>query len=589
NQEHVERQKVQLETLLGLEADFRRELIEHRSGPDVYKDFIVYICNERRNILAARPFFRERQGTFTSEISKHLKQGMFLSLYKFNFNIQFVNFVIRRQKWTSKRLGVRLNDLADKIAKIRTEIVEMNMPLAISRARVFWSRTPKSHLTLMDLVQIAAEGLMSGIDKYVPEGDIVSRRFRSVAIGRMTGNFIEEYCVDPATKILTTDMRWVTAESLVVGDEIVGFDEEIEKSAARRKWRRSCVTKTGTRDLPKLKIKTDQATVTVSHEHMFLCVGGEGAVWGDSLRARSESPEQKGRGHRWVRADRLQPSDKILFLCRTWEEGASHVHGYLKGISDGEANISSDGVIAISQLPGGVSDDIDKGLEQLDFRYYRNGGLKKGDVFNWCVGGIADVLRFLGEVRPTRLLRKSDRAWVGKSISRGPKLQTKHRPTYATIESIESVGVGPVITLGTSTGTLVTEGLLSHNSETAIHFYPCDKRKIYRANKVMHKHTGGVDFEKLATHVNTGIEGSHRTSAAELAGLMAASSVVSADRTLSTADPDAPEPVSRFAAPESCQPDKQVENHDAQMALIAAVAKLTVFEQKLLRLKGIRF
>ncbi len=319
NQEHVERQKVQLETLLGLEADFRRELIEHRSGPDVYKDFIVYICNERRNILAARPFFRERQGTFTSEISKHLKQGMFLSLYKFNFNIQFVNFVIRRQKWTSKRLGVRLNDLADKIAKIRTEIVEMNMPLAISRARVFWSRTPKSHLTLMDLVQIAAEGLMSGIDKYVPEGEVVSRRFRSVAIGRMTGNFIEEY------------------------------------------------------------------------------------------------------------------------------------------------------------------------------------------------------------------------------------------------------------------------------SETAIHFYPCDKRKIYRANKVMHKHSGGVDFEKLATHVNTGIEGSHRTSAAELAGLMAASSVVSADRTLSTADPDAPEPVSRFAAPESCQPDKQVENHDAQMALIAAVAKLTVFEQKLLRLKGIRF
>ncbi len=51
NQEHVERQKVQLETLLGLEADFRRELIEHRSGPDVYKDFIGYLQSSGSMIM----------------------------------------------------------------------------------------------------------------------------------------------------------------------------------------------------------------------------------------------------------------------------------------------------------------------------------------------------------------------------------------------------------------------------------------------------------------------------------------------------------------------------------------------------------
>jgi len=216
-----------------------------------------------------------------------------------------------RRSW--KHGNKKIRELAEQIKQIRTEIVEMNMPLAISRARIFWSRTPKSHLSLMDLIQIASEGLMSGIDKFVPP---FTRVFRAVAIGRMTGNFIEEY------------------------------------------------------------------------------------------------------------------------------------------------------------------------------------------------------------------------------------------------------------------------------SETPIHFYPCDKRKIYRANKLIHKHSEGVDFERLATEVNVGVDASHTTNSSEIASLMAAASVVSADSTIST-DPDAPEPISRFAAPESSRPDVQVEEKDAYLSLAQAIGKLSIFEQKLLKLKGV--
>jgi RNA polymerase sigma factor (sigma-70 family) len=145
------------------------------------------ICDERRNILAARPYFRERQPVFTKSISKALKSRDEKALQKFHFNYTFVTFVLRARKWPK---GSQIVKLSKEIAAIRQEIVEMNMPLAISRASIFWRKTPKAQLSYMDLVQIACEGLMSAVDKFCLP---FSRVFRAVAIGRMLGNFIEQY------------------------------------------------------------------------------------------------------------------------------------------------------------------------------------------------------------------------------------------------------------------------------------------------------------------------------------------------------------------------------------------------------------
>ena len=87
------------------------------------------------------------------------------------------------------------------------------MPLAISRARIFWSRTPKAHLTYMDFVQIACEGLLSAVDKFVPPYTPV---FRSVAIGRMHGNFIEEYS-ETQLHFFPVDRRKIYRANKVIG------------------------------------------------------------------------------------------------------------------------------------------------------------------------------------------------------------------------------------------------------------------------------------------------------------------------------------------------------------------------------------
>lgn len=186
----VERQKKQIETLVALERKFRKTLIKHPWGPGVYRSFIHMITEEEGNILAARPYFRERQDVFTAKISKALRDKKEKRLYPFAINYQFVNFVMGARNWKGSNIGGKIVKLAKQISDLRTELIEMNMPLAISRARIFWSRTPKSHLSYMDLVQISCEGLMSAVDKFVLP---YSKVFRSVAIGRIVGNFIESY------------------------------------------------------------------------------------------------------------------------------------------------------------------------------------------------------------------------------------------------------------------------------------------------------------------------------------------------------------------------------------------------------------
>lgn len=186
----VERQKKQVESLVALERKFRKTLIKHPWGPGVYRSFIQMITEEKGNILAARPYFRERQDVFTSKISKALRDKKEKRLYPFAINYQFVRFVMESRNWKGANIGGKIVKLAKQIVALRTELVEMNMPLAISRARIFWSRTPRSHLSYMDLVQISCEGLMSAVDKFVLP---YSKVFRSVAIGRIVGNFIESY------------------------------------------------------------------------------------------------------------------------------------------------------------------------------------------------------------------------------------------------------------------------------------------------------------------------------------------------------------------------------------------------------------
>jgi DNA-directed RNA polymerase specialized sigma subunit len=198
-EELIVHQRDQIRRLVALETQFRKTLIAHRSGPATYKAFVQMICKEKGNILAARPYFRERQKTFTKYISKALKRESGPGLYRFRINWTFISWVMKYRKWAP---ASGLPEIANQIYKLRKELLEENLPLSISQARGFYGSTPRSHLTFMDVVQIQCQGLLLAIDKFCPPKEKgltekqsldLYRGFRAVAIGIMIRDRVNDY------------------------------------------------------------------------------------------------------------------------------------------------------------------------------------------------------------------------------------------------------------------------------------------------------------------------------------------------------------------------------------------------------------
>jgi hypothetical protein len=125
-------------------------------------------------------------------------------------------------------------------------------------------------------------------------------------------------------------------------------------------------------------------------------------------------------------------------------------------------------------------------------------------------------------------------------------------------------------------------------SETAIHFFPQDKRKLYRANKHLKDFNGQVDFEALADRVNKDLsEDGLVTNASELANLMgAAANAGNGVGTDEDADPN-DAPLERASASADWQPDVRYERAETMHVLKQGIVGLDVMEQKLIRMKGV--
>src|ERR1019366_2780321 len=176
-------QKKQVDELAKLEVKFRKALIKDPNGEAAYLAFIAHVLDDKKNILVARPYFRERRSFFASDVSNAIRTRDVNKLQKFHCNYHFITLIAK-----SLVFGPEVNELIKKIQEARKKLVVLNLPLVINRARIFWSRTPKSHLSFLDMIQIGTEGLVAAIDKYCGE---YSKVYRSVIIGRCVGNLID--------------------------------------------------------------------------------------------------------------------------------------------------------------------------------------------------------------------------------------------------------------------------------------------------------------------------------------------------------------------------------------------------------------
>lgn len=188
-------QKEQVEELLVAEKLFKEEILRYKYSTQIYKKFIQKIRYIDRNILYSKIYFREGSDVFSQEITPFLKSEDAEGLKKFSINFNLIQFI--RTNWRGP-LGAKAEKLYARVHRAREVLMENNLPLAINVAKLFYRKVPKSSISLMDMIAVAAMGLASAIDKYTGDKNgQYSEVFRSVIMGRATGNLIKLYSETP--------------------------------------------------------------------------------------------------------------------------------------------------------------------------------------------------------------------------------------------------------------------------------------------------------------------------------------------------------------------------------------------------------
>ena len=203
----------------------------------------------------------------------------------------------------------------------------------------------------------------------------------------------EVYCLDPKTLILTTGLRWKELGNIVIGDELIGIDENPVVFGKRRKMRESMV-------IDIRRQKAEAYRVCFENDMEFISSGNH--KW------LAKYPN-KGNFAGWFPVNKLQPGWRIRYFGKPWKEIDSWDSGYLAGIFDGEGSYhapTKEGAafrLCFAQKPGIVMGLTRRLLEKNGFRIgdERRHISNSTNYFN--LNGLYDSLRFLGQIRPPRL------------------------------------------------------------------------------------------------------------------------------------------------------------------------------------------
>ena len=263
-------------------------------------------------------------------------------------------------------------------------------------------------------------------------------------------------CPAPDVKVLTADLRWVRADSLQVGDEVMAFDEMPTDSGGNsRRWKKAAVTACPKITKPCYRLKLEDGTeMIVSARHGWLTYGEHQNKW----RAQENIITPYHRHDRPTR---------VVKVLDTWDRDLTWESGYLAGAFDAEGHISQrprsnsntcNITVGFAQKSNVMCETVEKIIAQYGFRFRDKTGStgSNGDCNKFAIkGGKPEILRFLGSTRPPRLMNKFNPDILGQLIS---------KDNVAVIES-EFIGDHPVIGLETEAKTFIAEGICSHNSE----------------------------------------------------------------------------------------------------------------------------
>lgn len=254
------------------------------------------------------------------------------------------------------------------------------------------------------------------------------------------------YCHDPDSRVLTTTLEWVPISKLGVGDKLVTFDEGATTRARHRHFSTGTVAATQTRIMDRVRVETSRGPTIVTPEHAFL--------------VRFENKPRT----RWVRADQLQPGQQIYFLS-PWDTDRSWEAGYLAGQFDGDGslhffsgpNYGSSHLSWAQKAGRPCVSFVENVMASLNLHPRIHHHPANACDYVHVGGDWTNQLRFLGSVRPQRLLRHPElpRMWEARS------LQACER---AVVGEVVPLPAGPMVAMEVDTRTYIADGFLTHNS-----------------------------------------------------------------------------------------------------------------------------
>lgn len=290
-----------------------------------------------------------------------------------------------------------------------------------------------------------------------------------------------DLCVAGNTRVLKADLTWARAKDLRIDDELVSFDEDLSLGHRHRFWR-SKVTNNEPLVRRCVRVVTDRESVICSEEHKWITRKG-------------------GQGRRWTEAKNLQHGDRIPWIGYPWSTEYSYDAGWLAGLFDGEGHLC-DSVVGFTQKEGkGVWERAIPLLENRGFRLSKDrnsGGIPRANFKT-----IYDNLRFLGQIRPCRLLQRSLSVWEGRRT-------WGNQSESAVVLGIHRLEEQTVYPVSTTTHTFVAEGMLCHNSqaEARVTAYLADDAPLIRrwehASFDVHRWMASVAFGKEMSEVTRG-------------------------------------------------------------------------------------
>lgn len=308
-------------------------------------------------------------------------------------------------------------------------------------------------------------------------------------------------CLTAGHRVLTADLRYVFVETLKKGDKLFAFDENANPISKRRYWCESTVieNKPIKAEVYKLYL-SDDTTLEVTGDHPFLLQDGSRAfkwVTVDTLYKRAFYFDKANNSGKY--GDKKYLPTDFKRVLPVWDTDTTYEGGYIAGFLDGEGSLSQRRKQRVSRrnkeeshftLNASQNDNtaLKVFLECLDKKDIKYSVYKKENRKNIrevrIIGGISSILKLLGSFRPRRLLEKLNIDILGS-------IRNNYNEDLQLI-NIEYVGEKTVYALGTTSGTYVVEGFLSHN--TPYHVGASEDFERTIAEKVNAKKIGGHEW-----------------------------------------------------------------------------------------------